>query len=135
VIVHTVRFGFKADVTEEQQANALETLAAMAALEPVAFSTLGRSLSGRGSGLTHAYCIAFADLAALRDYLRDPVLHEGDRKIVPLFARLSVEPDITDDPDPDLGAKITAAFEETVAAHPDWGRVLQSVPQFTIDNA
>lgn len=135
MIFHTVRFGFKAGVTADQRADTLKTLEGMAALESVAFSVLGRSLSGPESVLTHAYCIAFADLAALRRYLSDPVLHEGDQKILPLFARLSVEPDITDDTDPDLGAKITTAFEETVADHPEWGQLLQSIPQFDIHNS
>ncbi|MFI9503279.1 Dabb family protein [Nocardia sp. NPDC052566] len=134
MIVHTVRFGFKDSVTAEQRASGLRILAGMAALESVSYSTLGRSLGGPHPALTHAYCIAFEDLAALCRYLNDPVLHEGDREFLPLLAHLSVDPDITDDADPDLGAKITSAFEQAVTDYPVWAESLQSVPQFDIHN-
>jgi hypothetical protein len=60
-------------------------------------------------------------------YFYDPVHLEGDHEILPTLARLSAVR-LSDDPDPDLNAKIGTLFQEKVAAYPDWGHLLAAIP-------
>jgi hypothetical protein len=98
-----------------------------ATVESVAYSTVGRDLGDPTQGCTHVYCAAVADLAALERYLYDPVHLEGDHTILPRLARLHAVR-FSDDPDPELTDKITAVALGKIAAYPDWGQLLEAIP-------
>lgn len=118
-IVHTLRFAFKDDVSDEDKENVLEVMRRTAAVDSVVFSAVGQNL-GAQDGFTHAYCVGIEDLAALREYMHDPVHLAGDPQIMPHLAKLAIGPDMSDDPSPDLAARIGALHEEMVAMYPQW---------------
>lgn len=127
MIVNILRFSFRAETTEEQKTATLTAMRRTASVESVSFSSVGQDLGDPTEGFTHAYLAAVADLDALHRYFYDPVHLEGDHKILPALARLSAVR-LSDDPDPDLQAKIGAMFQEKVATYPDWGQLLAAIP-------
>lgn len=131
MIVHTLRFSFRPETTDEQREHVLALLRRTASVESVSFGTVGRAL-GDADGYTHGYVVGLADLAALERYLHDPVHLAGDPEIVPHFARLGVGPDISDDPDPELQAKVEALSAAKMAKYPEWAALLATIPEVRI---
>ncbi|MEC3919570.1 Dabb family protein [Nocardia sp. CDC160] len=129
MIVHVLRFRFRDETTEEQRAEVLAAMRRTASVDSVSFSTIGQSLGDPSQGLTHAFCVGIEDLAALERYLHDPVHLAGDPHIAPHFAKLVIGPDLSDDPDPELAAKIQALHLRKVAMYPDWERLMASIPE------
>ncbi|TDV37752.1 Dabb family protein [Actinophytocola oryzae] len=127
MIVNLLRFSFRAEITEQQRAATLAAMRRTASVDSVSFSSVGQDLGDPAEGFTHAYLAAVADLDALRRYFYDPVHLDGDHEILPTLARLYAVR-LSDDPDPDLGHKISALFQEKVATYPEWGRLLADIP-------
>ncbi|MFJ9692510.1 Dabb family protein [Kitasatospora sp. NPDC101183] len=123
MIVHTLRFAFKDGATEEEKEHVLAVMRRTAAVDSVVFSSVGQNLDP-SDGFTHAYCVGIEDMAALRRYMHDPVHLAGDPQIIPHLARLAIGPDMSDDPAPDLAARIGALHEEKVAMYPQWAAEL-----------
>lgn len=133
MIVHTLRFAFRGEATEADREKVLATMRRTAAVESVTFSTVGPAVvNDPDSGYTHAYCVAIADLDALERYMHDPVHLAGDPEIIPHLAKLHIGPDVTDDPDPELGAKIMAINERKLAAYPEWAELMASIPEVRV---
>ncbi|GGL35679.1 Dabb family protein [Nocardia jinanensis] len=131
MIVNILRFSFKDGVTQEVQADVLERMRRTASVDSVEFGVVGRDIGDPRDGFTHAFTAAVADLAALERYLHDPVHLAGDPHILPYFARLSAVR-LSDDPDPELTAKIEDLHLQKVRTYPDWGRMLAEVVDGTI---
>ncbi|RBO85519.1 Dabb family protein [Nocardia puris] len=93
---------------------------------------VGRGLGAPEEGYTHGLVVAFDDLDALERYLYDPVHLAGDPEILPYYGRMRVGPAITDDPDPDLLAKIGAPHEAKLAKYPEWAPLMDSIPEVRI---
>ncbi|MFE9250971.1 Dabb family protein [Streptomyces sp. NPDC007088] len=127
MIVNTLRFSFKAGTSDGEQAAVLAAMRRTASTEPVVFGTVGRYLGDPAEGYTHTYCAAVADLAALERYLHEPVHIDGDWLIIPRLERLDAFR-FSDDPDPDLDAKILALHARKVEMYPEWGRLLDAIP-------
>lgn len=135
MIVHQLRFRFRDETGEAQQARVLELMRATAAVESVAFSTVGRHLGTPSDGYTHALCVAWSDLDALERYMHDPVHLAGDPEIIPHLAALAIGPETTDDPDPELGAKIMAANQRKLELYPEWAALMSSIPEVRVNIA
>lgn len=131
MIVNLLRFRFKGDVSAEKQEEVLTTMRRTASVESVVFGSVGRDIGDPADGFSHAYCAAVADLPALERYLHDPVHLAGDPHILPYFERLSAVR-FSDDPDPDLAARIEELHLAKVATYPDWGRALAEITDHTI---
>ncbi|WP_339429541.1 Dabb family protein [Nocardia spumae] len=130
MIVHTLRFAFRDEATEADREQVLALMRRTAAVESVSFSTVGRTVvSDPESGYTHAYCVAIADLDALERYMYDPTHVAGDPEIIPHLAKLHIGPDVSDDPDPELSAKILAINEGKLAAYPEWAELMSTIPE------
>jgi hypothetical protein len=129
MIVHALRFAFREGTTDEQRARVLELMRTTSSLESVTFGSVGQSIGDPSAGYTHAYCVGFEDLAALERYLYDPVHLAGDPEIVPHFAKLHVGPELSDDMDPELGAKIAAMHDRKMATVPDFAQLMNSIPE------
>lgn len=127
MIVNILRFSFRDGTTDEEKDEVLAAMRRTASVESVAFSSVGQDLGDPADGYTHAYCAAVEDLAALERYMYDPVHLAGDHDILPRLARLSAVR-LSDDPDPELNAKITAMHLRKVATYPEWGRLLDAIP-------
>ncbi|GAB3465023.1 Dabb family protein [Actinophytocola sediminis] len=131
MIVNIVRFRFKDTTTDTVRAEVLAAMRRTASVESVAFATVGQDIGDPAEGYTHAYLAAVEDLAALDRYFYDPVHLNGDADILPHFARLTTL-QLSDDPDPELGAKIGAMHLKKVAAYPEWGRLLDAIPDVNV---
>ncbi|MBU3061749.1 Dabb family protein [Nocardia sp. NEAU-G5] len=131
MIAHLLRFAFRADTTEAQQARVLDLMRRTASVDSVSFSTVGRHVGDPEAGYTHGLLVGIADLDALERYMYDPVHLAGDPEIIPFLARLHVGPEITDDGDPHLGAKIAEMHRGKVARYPEWDRLMNSIPEVT----
>ncbi|MFI7117483.1 Dabb family protein [Amycolatopsis sp. NPDC049868] len=129
MIVQFMRFAFRDDSTAEQKARALELIRRTAAVESVAFSTVGGLLGDPAEGYTHGYSFGLADLDAFERYMYDPVHLAGDPEILPHYAKLHVGLAVSDDPDPELAAKITAVYEGKLARYPEWERLMAAIPE------
>jgi len=115
MITNILRFQFRNEVNEAERQRVLEIITRTASVESVAFSSIGRYLGD--DSYTHAYCVSIPDLGALNRYLHEPVHREGDFQFIPLLARLS-RMTISDDPDPELAAKIQECW--SAAVDPEW---------------
>ncbi|AIG75299.1 Hypothetical protein AJAP_12085 [Amycolatopsis japonica] len=129
MIVQFMRFAFREDSTEEQKTRALALIRRTAAVESVAFSTVGRLLGDPAEGYTHGYSFGLADLGAFERYMYDPVHLAGDPEILPHYAKLHVGLAVSDDPDPELAAKITAVYQGKLAEYPEWERLMAAIPE------
>ncbi len=129
MIVQFMRFAFREDSTAEQKARALELIRRTAAVESVAFSTVGRLLGDAAEGYTHGYSFGLADLGAFERYMYDPVHLAGDPEILPHYAKLHVGLAVSDDPDPELAAKITSVYQGKLAEYPEWERLMAAIPE------
>ncbi|MDH6698885.1 Dabb family protein [Streptomyces griseoviridis] len=133
MIVNTLRFSFRDGTTEEEKAEVLALMRRTSTVESAAFGVVGQDLGDPAEGFTHTYCAGVADLAALERYLHDPVHLAGDSTILPRLARLSAVR-FSDDMDPGLGEKIMALHLEKVARYPQWGRLLDSIPDVRVSS-
>ncbi|ORA26308.1 Dabb family protein [Mycobacterium aquaticum] len=129
MFVHQFRFSFKDESTEEQRAEVLAILRRIASVDSVSFGAVGQNLGDPVEGLTHAYFASFEDLNAFERYLYEPVHLEGDPQIVPHFKKLAIGPEMSDDMDPDLNAKVAALHERKMAKYPEWGALMAVVPE------
>ncbi|WP_420033464.1 Dabb family protein [Streptomyces sp. cg28] len=127
MIVNTLRFSFKDGTSPEDEETALAAMRRTASTEPVVFGTVGRYMGDPAEGYTHTYCAAVADLDALERYLHEQVHIDGDRLIIPHLRQLAAFR-FSDDPDPELDAKILALHSRKVEMYPDWGRLLDAIP-------
>lgn len=127
MITSILRFQFRNEVDEAERQQALKVIMRTAAAESVAFSSIGRCFGN--DGYTHAYCVSLPDLAALKRYLREPFHREGDFQFIPLLARLS-QMIVSDDPDPDLAAKIGKCWSATV--DPEWQALFDRFGKFNV---
>jgi len=127
MIVHVLRFAFKDGTREEDVAAAEAALKRLAASEPVSFSVVGQDLGGAANGYALAYCVAFEDLAALERYmLHEPSHGQADAAILPHVAKIAAT-DLSDDDDPELGAKIAALHQHRLETDPEFAALLGSV--------
>ena len=127
MIVNTLRFSFKDGTSPQDEEEVLAAMRRTASTEPVAFATVGRYLGDPAEGYTHTYCAAVPDLAALERYMHEQVHIDGDRLIIPHLERLSAFR-FSDDPDPDLDARILALHARKVEMYPEWSRLLDAIP-------
>jgi len=132
MIVHMLRFGFRDETSQEQKARVLALMRRTSTVESVSFSAVGQHLGDPTEGFTHGYCVGIADLAALERYMYDPIHLAGDPDIIPHLSRLAIGPDVSDDLDPDLAAKIMAVHDRKLADYPEWAELMKTIPDFRI---
>ncbi|MFE9362504.1 Dabb family protein [Streptomyces sp. NPDC006978] len=131
MIVNIPRFSFRNGTTEEEKAEVLAAMRRTSTVESAAFGVVGQDLGDPSEGFTHTSCAGVEDLAALERYLYDPVHLEGEFTILPRLARLSAVR-LSDDMDPGLGERIMAMHLKKVATYPEWGRLLDAIPDVRV---
>lgn len=127
MIVNILRFSFKDGTTEEEKAEVLAAMRRTSTVDSAAYGTVGQDLRLPDDGFTHTYCVGVEGLDALERYMHDPVHLAGDFVIIPHLGRLSALR-LSDDPDPELSAKVMALHEKKVEMYPEWGQLLNSIP-------
>ncbi|MEV4704562.1 Dabb family protein [Actinoplanes sp. NPDC049316] len=104
MIYYVARFTFREAVTPEQKEEALERLRAHGRIIPsITFSVVGRDFGGE---FEWAAVFGMEDLAGYEEHMRHPEHVVTDRMVLPLVEH-GVRFDIADDPDPEVGARIT----------------------------
>ena|SRR5690625_4999650 len=105
MITHIVRISIRLDVSEEQVSAALQRMAAASA-QMGSETGAQTGVFGRDYGDTVDFAAVSqsADLAAYEAMMNHPAHLEVDRVGLPLVDRFH-SIDITDDPDPEIGAK------------------------------
>ncbi|MEV0358155.1 Dabb family protein [Nocardia sp. NPDC050697] len=116
MIYHGNRFTLKPGVTAEQRETALESLRDQGRVIPaVRHFTVGPD---HGGEYEWGAVFALDDLDGYWEYLVHPAHLNTDRIGLPLVDRF-VSFDITDDPDPGLGARIAALHRRRYASMPE----------------
>lgn len=116
MIYHGIRFSLKPGVTEEEVAAGLAAMRA-ASLQ---MTTVRSFVIGRDFGGDYEYG-SVSVIETLDDYeqmMNHPAHLEVDRLGLPLIDTFASF-DITDDPDPELGAKIAEIHRRRYAGNPD----------------
>ncbi|WP_410604691.1 Dabb family protein [Amycolatopsis sp. lyj-90] len=132
MIIQFLHFAFRQESTEEQRNRALKLIRDISAVESVSFAVHGRFIGDPAAGYSHAYSFGLADLDAVERYMYDPVHLAHDPEILPHLAKLHVGIAASDDPDPNLFTKITQIYQGKVARHPEWERLMASIPEVRI---
>jgi hypothetical protein len=131
MIVIVLRFSFKDGTSADERAETLAIMRRTASLDSVALSTVGQDLGDPTEGYTHAYMVGLEDLDAVERYIHDPGHIAGDFVFIPRLSRLaSIR--FSDDDDPEIARKLMAAYQAKVDARPDWGELIDSIPDFRI---
>lgn len=130
MITHIVRMSIRPDVTEEQLGAALQRMAeASAQMNHEAVASGG--LFGRDFGDTFDFS-AVSTIATIEEYeamLNHPAHLEVDRVGLPLVDRFHSF-DVTDDPDPGIGAKIAEIHRRRFEAHPDLLELVYAIEEY-----
>ncbi|MEO3796010.1 2Fe-2S iron-sulfur cluster-binding protein [Nonomuraea sp. B10E15] len=116
MIYHGSRFTFEAKAPPEQRTKALESLRDQGRNVPSVTSFLvGRDHSGE---YEWGAVFVVEDLAAYGEFLAHPASRHAHRVVQPLLAA-STSFDLTDDPDPETGAKIAEVRQRLLDAPAD----------------
>ena len=127
MIFHINRATVKPTATPEQVEAALAGWRTMAATIP----SVRSSVVGRDHGGDYAYSCVFVldDLEGLFEYLTHPATYATDAIGLELVERLDIF-DISDDDDPELGAKIEELHRRRNEDNPTIVDLLGEVPEF-----
>ncbi|WP_232666790.1 Dabb family protein [Pseudonocardia sp. TRM90224] len=126
MIVNVLRFRLRDGITPDQEAEVVSAMRRTAALDSVAFGSVGRDLSIPDEGYALTYVVGIPDLEALERYMHDPVHLAGDDVILPHVASAAAVRS-SDDGDPEIAAKVGALHAAKAAKYPDWGRTIEKL--------
>jgi Stress responsive A/B Barrel Domain len=130
MIVNVLRFSFKEGASDTERAAAIESLERLGASSSVAFSVTGRGLGDPSDGYTHAYCVAWKDLAELERYmLHEPEHPAADAAFLPAVERLGML-NFSDDPDPALWHEMEALHKKRLE-NPELAQLIGSISETT----
>ncbi|TYK50557.1 Dabb family protein [Actinomadura decatromicini] len=116
MIYHQIRIAMKPDVPADEVEHALDLLRQMGReLDAVEFFLVGRDIGGE---FDYGAMYALKDVDAYRAYMYAPLHRRIDAVGLPLVANM-ISQDLTDDPDPEIGAKIAQVHADRFADHPE----------------
>ncbi|MEV6235094.1 Dabb family protein [Lentzea sp. NPDC051838] len=128
MIYHGNRFTLRQDASPEQIEEALESLRNQGRVIPSVKSfVVGRDYGGEFEwGAT----FVIEDLEGYWEYLIHPAHRNTDRVGLPLVDKF-VSFDITDDEDPEMGAKIAALHQKRYDADPELTKLVSDLGEYT----
>lgn len=130
MITHIVRMSIRPGVTQEQLGAAMQRMAE-ASTEMSAETGATGGMFGRDFGDTFDFA-AVSTIATIHEYevmMNHPAHLEVDRVGLPLVDRFH-SIDVTDDPDPEIGAKIAQVHRRRFEAHPDLLELVRAVDDY-----
>jgi hypothetical protein len=131
MIVIVLRFSFKDGTSDDEKGETLTMMRKAATLDSVSFSTVGHDLGDPAEGFTHTYMVGLADVAAVERYINHPDHIAGDFVYIPRLSRLaSIR--FSDSDDPELARQLMEVYQAKVARRPDWGALIDAIPEFRI---
>ncbi|MBB4932883.1 hypothetical protein F4561_003703 [Lipingzhangella halophila] len=128
MIYHGNRFTLKPDVAQQDVEEALESLRNQGRVIPSVKSfVVGRDYGGEFEwGAT----FVIEDLEGYWEYLIHPAHRNTDRVGLPLVDKF-VSFDITDDPDPEMGAKIAALHQRRFDSDPELTKLISDLDEYS----
>ena len=112
MIYHQIRVSIRDDAPQDQVDTALHYLRRMGEeIDVVEFFCVGRDFGGE---FDYGALYALKDIDAYRTYMLAPLHQETDRAGLPVVDNM-ISQDLTDDPDPDVGAKIAKIHSDRFA--------------------
>ncbi|MCS7478008.1 Dabb family protein [Umezawaea endophytica] len=128
MIYHGIRFSLKLGVGEEEVVAGLAAMrAASLAIPTIRSFVIGRDIGGE---YDYGAVSVIDDLAGYEEMMNHPSHLEVDRLGLPLIDRFASF-DITDDPDPDLGAKIAEVHRRRYAGNPDVADLVSDLGEYS----
>ncbi len=127
MIYHINRFAIKKDAPEDQLSHVLDLMHRLGKeLEAVEFYSVGRDLGGE---FDVGAMYALKDVDAYRTYMFAPIHEQIDNAGLPLVTN-QVSYDLTDDPDPQIGDKISQVHRDRFAQRPELRRLVTSLGSY-----
>ncbi|MGI5149536.1 Dabb family protein [Plantactinospora sp. CA-294935] len=116
MIYHGIRFSLKPGISDEEVAAGLKAMHdASSAIPSITSFVIGRDFGGE---YDYGAVSVIEDLAGYEVMMNHPAHLEIDRAGLPLTEKF-MSFDITDDPDPEMGAKIADIHRRRYADNPD----------------
>lgn len=128
MIYHCIRFTAKPGVTEADRQAALESRREAArAIPAIKSHVVGPDFGG---DYEYGSISVMEDLEGYAEMMNHPAHLEVDRKGLPLVDRFASF-DITDGPDPEIGAKIADIHRRRYATVPEIAALVADLPEYT----
>ncbi|RAY14067.1 Dabb family protein [Actinomadura craniellae] len=116
MIYHQVRLALRPDAPADQVQHVLGLMRELGdKLDVVEYHLVGRDLS---DDFEYGAIYALKDVDAYRTYMYDPLHRQIDSLGLPLVANMTSH-DLTDDPDPEIDAKIAQVHSDRFTDHPE----------------
>ncbi|GAA1033820.1 MULTISPECIES: Dabb family protein [Amycolatopsis] len=128
MIYHSIRFTLKPGVTAEKKAELVATMRELFdAIPAVKARVVGPDFGGK---YEIGAVLVIEDIAGYSDYMNHPAHLELDRIGLP-FVEEFVSSDITDDPDPEIGAQIAEVHRIRFENVPDIADLISGLAEYT----
>jgi hypothetical protein len=128
MIYHGIRFTVRQGVSEEDLETAFESLRDQGRVIPSVVSfVVGPDFGGE---YEYGAVFVIGDLAGYEEYMNHPAHLNTDRVGLPLLDRFASF-DITDDPDPEMGAKIAEIHRNRYEAVPDIAALVSDLGEYS----
>ncbi|WP_017603638.1 Dabb family protein [Nocardiopsis alkaliphila] len=128
MIYHCIRFSIKPGIPQEEIAAALQKMGEQGGVIPgVKSSIFGADFGG---DYDFGAVSVFEDLESYEAMMNHPSHTEMDRIGLPMIEKF-VSFDITDDPDPEVGAKITAIHQRRFDKMPDIAELVSDLDEYS----
>jgi hypothetical protein len=113
MIYHQIRISIRPDAPKDQVDTAMHYLHRMGEeIDVVEFFCVGRDFGGE---FDYGALYALNDIDAYKTYMLAPLHQETDRAGLPVVDNM-ISQDLTDDPDPEIGAKIAKIHSDRFAS-------------------
>ena len=127
MIYHQIRMSLKPDAPQDRVQYALDLLRELGdKLDVVDFHLVGRDFGGE---FEYGAVYALKDVDAYRVYMYDPLHRRIDEIGLPLVANMASF-DITDDPDPEIGARIAQVHADRFRDHPELAGLVEDLGSY-----
>jgi hypothetical protein len=128
MITHVNRMTFRPEVTEQQRADGLELLRRQGSEIPAVTSwSVGPDVGG---DYEYGAVFVLADIEGYWEYLMHPAHFESEKSGLSLIAKFESF-DITDDPTPDIRARIAELHARSYRENPAIAELVAQVPSFS----
>ncbi|ATY14019.1 stress responsive protein [Amycolatopsis sp. AA4] len=128
MICHSIRFTFKPEVTARQKADVTAKMRELLDRIPaVKARVIGPDFGGK---YELGAVLALEDIDGYSEYMNHPAHLELDRLGLPLVEEFGSS-DITDDPDPEIGAKIAEVHRIRFENVPDVAELVSGLAEYT----
>ncbi|MFL1379942.1 Dabb family protein [Nocardiopsis protaetiae] len=128
MIYHGIRFTVKQGVSEKDLEAAFESLRNQGRVIPSVTSfVVGPDFGGE---YEYGAVFVIGDLAGYEEYMNHPAHLNTDRVGLPLLDRFASF-DVTDDPDPEVGAKIAEIHRKRYSEIPDIAELVSDLGEYT----